>query len=197
MCLLSNIYLLLLAATKLGQGNVFTGVCDSVNRGGVPGQVPPRTRYPPSPQTRYPLTRYSPPPGPGTPPRPGTPPPGTRYSPPDQVPPDQVLPPDQVHPPDQVLPPLGPGTPPPQIQSMSGRYASYWNAFLFQYILGKSPCLFQPTGMRFKCWATIVTTKTPTEMFIYVTVNGTCKIIASSWWNSPCTKKTCVCVNEF
>ena len=190
MCLLSIIYLLLPAATKLAQSNVFTGVCDSVNRGGVPGQVPPRDHVPPSPQTRYPPTRYSPhlgqvPPGTRYPPRPGTPP-RARYSPPQT----RNTPRTRYHPPwDQVHP--------PQIQSMSGRYASYWNAFLFQYILGKSPCLFQPTGMRFKCWATIVTTKTPTEMFIYVTVNGTCKIIASSWWNSPCRKKTCVCVNEF
>ena len=63
------------AATKLGQGNVFTGVCDSVHRGGLPqcmlGYHTPQTRHPP---------------GPGTPPRPGTPrishttpPPKTRH----------------------------------------------------------------------------------------------------------------------
>ena len=120
------------AATKLGQGNVFTGVCDSVHRGVClsacwdttsPDQAPPG---PDTPQTRHQ------PPGPGTPqpdttpldqkpPRPGTPQPGT---PPDQTPP-------------------GPGTPPgpdtPQeadasIRSMSGQYASYWNAFLFEYL---------------------------------------------------------------
>ena len=41
------------AVTKLGQGNVFTGVCDSVNRGGLPQCMlgyhhhpPPRTRPP-------------------------------------------------------------------------------------------------------------------------------------------------------
>ena len=50
------------AATKLGQGNVFTGICDSVNRGGVclsacwdthtplgadpPGSRPPWSRHP-------------------------------------------------------------------------------------------------------------------------------------------------------
>ena len=46
--------LLLPAATKLGQGNVFTGVCDSVNGGDVylrytipPGQTPSLGRHPP------------------------------------------------------------------------------------------------------------------------------------------------------
>ena len=86
--------MLLPPATKLGQGYVFTGFCDSVHRG------------------EY-LTRYTPqdrvhPPGPGTPPGmrhtplgPGTPrPPGTRYTP--QI---RYTPQDQVH-------PLGPGTPP-------------------------------------------------------------------------------------
>ena len=53
------------SATKLGQGYIFTGVCDSVHRGGSasvhagiphtpppgPGRHPPRTRYPPGPGT--------------------------------------------------------------------------------------------------------------------------------------------------
>ena len=65
---------LLPPATKLGQGYVFTGVCDSVHRGGVPAQVPPQDQVPPRP---------------GTPPGPGTPPqtrhtPRTRYTPRDQ-----------------------------------------------------------------------------------------------------------------
>ena len=62
-----ELVLLLPPATKLGQGYVFTGVCDSVHGGGSTW--------------------------PGTPPRPGTPPgPGT--PPQDQVPPrDQVHPP--------------------------------------------------------------------------------------------------------
>ena len=94
-------------ATKLGQGYVFTGVCDSVHRGGVPDQVhppgpgtPPQTRYTPPDQVHppwdHPLVH---PPGPGTPPRdqePGTPP-QTRYT------------------------PLGPGTPPPGAEH-AGRY---------------------------------------------------------------------------
>ena len=83
------------AATKLGQGNVFTGVCDSVNGGGVclsacwdttptaprtrppradttlPGADPPGAdplHGPDTPQTRHPPEQ--------TPPRPDTPPPG-------------------------------------------------------------------------------------------------------------------------
>ena len=89
-------------------------------------QVPPRTRnppdqvHPPGPGTS-PRTRYTPL-GPGTPPR-------TRYTSP---------PGDQVHPQGQVHPP-GPGTPPTQVhpqssacwETTSGRYACYWNAFLF------------------------------------------------------------------
>ena len=49
-----KLYSLLPPATKLAQGYIFTGICDSVHRGGVPGQVHPPTRYTP--------------PGPGTPP---------------------------------------------------------------------------------------------------------------------------------
>ena len=37
---------LLPAATKLGQGNVFTGICDSVHGGGVSASVPPRADTP-------------------------------------------------------------------------------------------------------------------------------------------------------
>ena len=114
--------------------------------------TPPQTRYP---QTRYspPETRYSPlhqvpPPAPGTPPlHQVLPPPETRY------PPDLVLPPGTRYPPDQV-PPLRPGTPPDRyplwdqvpppgtgtppgpgtIRPKSGRYASYWNAYLFKSV---------------------------------------------------------------
>ena len=126
---------LLPPATKLGQGYVFTGVCDSVHRGRVPDQVPPRTRY--TPRTRYPWdqvpprdqvhppTRYTPP-GPGTPPLgPGTPPwtrytPRTRYTPPGPGTPPRTryTPPGTRYTPrrtrytprDQVHPPR-PGTP--------------------------------------------------------------------------------------
>ena len=103
--------ILLPAATKLGQGNIFRSVCQEFcargggylvwSRGVYLADPPPRIRYtaplrpgtPPPPQTRY------------TPPRPGTPP--------------------------------GPG-PPPQIRTTSGRYASYWNAFLFIFVVAQS-----------------------------------------------------------
>ena len=118
--------------------------------GDTPGRYTPRTRYT-TPRTRYtplgpgthtPWTRY-------TPPRPGTPP--------DQVHPPAGTPWDQVHSPSRYpLPPAGtpsprqvpppprtrythpprPSTPPRssacwEIRATSGRYASYWNAFLF------------------------------------------------------------------
>ena len=64
---------LLPAATKLGQGNVFTGVCDSVHSGGGGGvclsawwdTTPPRSRHP---------LGADPPPRPDTPPRAAIPP---------------------------------------------------------------------------------------------------------------------------
>ena len=88
------------AATKLGQGNVFTGVCLSTG-----GSASVHAGMP-------------------DPPGPGTPPPGSR-------------PPPGADPPPRSRPSSGPGTPPPpresdaRIWSMSGQYASYWNAFLF------------------------------------------------------------------
>ena len=120
---------LLPAATKLGLGNVFTGVCDSVHGGGVCLSAcwdarPPQTRHTAPPDQAHH------PPGPGTPP-----PPPTRHNPPPQT--RHTTPPDQAH----HHP--GPGTPPPSpppreadtsIRSMSGRYASYWNAFLFSIV---------------------------------------------------------------
>ena len=108
-------------ATKLGQGYVFTGVCDSVHRGEY------LTRYPPPRPGTPPGTRY--PPGPGTPPRDQVPPqtrytppgtrytPRTRYTPPGQIHPSgpgtppgtRYTPPDQVHPPGTRYTPPGPG----------------------------------------------------------------------------------------
>ena len=60
------------AATKLGQGNVFTCVCDSVNRGGLPQCMlgyPPEQTTPPGPDPTPPH-----PPGADTPPSRHTPP---------------------------------------------------------------------------------------------------------------------------
>ena len=114
-------------ATKLGQGYVFTGVCDSVHGGGVPDQVPPQDQVHPLDQVHPPGPGFTPP-GPGTPPRdqvppgPGTPPWNQVHPPPDQYTPwTRYTPPDQVHPRDQVHPPgtrytPGPGTGTPQDQ---------------------------------------------------------------------------------
>ena len=65
------------AATKLGQGNVFTGVCDSVHRGCLPQCMlgytpPPGSRHPPGvdPMEQTPRSRHPPQ---QTPPRADTP----------------------------------------------------------------------------------------------------------------------------
>ena len=79
-------------------------------------QTPPTRQTPPD---------RADPPGPGRPPR-------TR-----QTPPDQADPPGPGRSPRTRQIPNGPGRPPREadssIRSMSGRYASYWNAFLFIY----------------------------------------------------------------
>ena len=87
-----------------------------------PGTRPPQTRAPP--RTRHPPDQTPPD---QTPPRPDPP----DQTPPEQTPPDQkpqVLdtPPEQT-PPSGTRPPLEADC---SIQSTSGRYASYWNAFL-------------------------------------------------------------------
>ena len=81
-------------------------------------------------------------------PQPGRHPPGPE-TPPDQAytphlhpsgpetPPDQADPPGNRDPPTRQIPPRDQRPPPPRkadasIRSMSGRYASYWNAFLFR-----------------------------------------------------------------
>ena len=115
-------------ATKLGQGNVFTGVCDSVNRGGVPGLVTGGCTW--SGHGRGVCTwsghgrgvctwsghgsgvcTWSGPWGVYL----ADPPPRTRYTLPDQVHPHGTR-----------------YTPPPRIRPTSSQYASYWNAFLLQ-----------------------------------------------------------------
>ena len=90
-------------------------------------QTPPRTkenpprprRTPPGPR-RTPQTRQTPSPGPRRTPRTKENPPQTKENPPGT----------KENPPPQTR-----QTPPPEedcsIRSMSGRYASYWNAFLF------------------------------------------------------------------
>ena len=100
-----------------GQGNVFTGVCLSTG-GRVSASVHAGMPYPPG-------TGQSPP-GPGRPPR-------TRQTPPE----DQADPLGPGRPLWELADiPLDQADPPPQeadssIRSTSGRYASYWNAFLY------------------------------------------------------------------
>ena len=131
--------LLLPSATKLRQGNVFTPVCHSVHRGGsathththtwadTPGKTPPPGQTPFL--GRHPSWADTLPPGRD---------PSGRY----HQPPVQCMlgygqqvgstPPEQTQP-----PPLGrhlPGAVHAGIRSTSGRYASYWNAILFQNI---------------------------------------------------------------
>ena len=102
---------LLPPATKLGQGYVFTGVCDSVHSGrsaSVHAGIPPRSRHPPGADT----------------------PMGADLAPPEQTPHGIRHPPRSRHPPT----PLREQTPPRrgcwEIRSTRGRYASYWNAIL-------------------------------------------------------------------
>ena len=132
-----------------GQGNIFTPVCHSVHRGGgglphcMLGYHPPRSRHPlPPEQTRPDQT----PPGADTPPGSRHPPCSSRFFTSRNEVVAKVIflhlsvilftggrgsaslhagiPP--LSPPDQTPPP-----PEPSIRSTSGRYASYWNAFLF------------------------------------------------------------------
>ena len=102
-----------------GQGNIFTPVCHSVHRGGVClsacwDATPPE-------QTPPPLD-YVP-------------------SPPDYVSPRTTYPP----PPDYVPPwtTYPPRVADSSIRSTSGRYASYWNAFLFSLIFVAAQCILR------------------------------------------------------
>ena len=100
-----------------GQGYVFTCMCDSVHRGimGVSGQgeLPLAGRTPLGKET--PPCRENP--------RWQGDTPQARRHPLARRPPQARRPPRQGDPP-------GRENPPPAIRSMSGRYASYWNAFL-------------------------------------------------------------------
>ena len=112
---ISKLWSFLPAATKLGQGNVFTGVCDSVNRGGLPQCMPPRSSHPPPPPVHAPWSRHPPcmpprsrhlpgsrhppeqrPSGADTPPAadtpPGADPPGSRHPPEADTPPGKQTP---------------------------------------------------------------------------------------------------------
>ena len=101
-----------------GQGNIFTPVCHSVHRGGLPQcmlgyppwsrHCPPRSRHQNPPQSRH-----------------QTPPGADTRSPPEQTPPWSNHPPEHL--PWEQTPPLEADS---GIRSTSGRYASYLNAFL-------------------------------------------------------------------
>ena len=130
------------AATKLGQGNIFTSVCLSTvgGEGCLPQCMlgyPPRSR-PPGADPPWEQTPPEQTPPDQAPPREQTPP--TRHTPPGSDPPQArhtPSPPNQP-PPGADPPPPGPGTPPPReadcsIRLTSGQYASYWNAFLLHY----------------------------------------------------------------
>ena len=117
-----------------GQANIFTPVCHSVHRGGsasvhagIPPPPPPGPGRPPLDQADTPH-----PPGPGRPPWTRQTPPWTR----------QTRPPQTRHPPWTRHPPPPDQAPPPEadssIRSTSGRYASYWNAFLFLFFSNSS-----------------------------------------------------------
>ena len=130
-----------------GQGYVFTRVRDSVHRGlsvSVHARIPPATRSR-HPKSRHPLGADTPradtPLGADNPlsrqpphqipttSRSDTPleqtPSGSRH-PPEQTPPQEQTPPWSRHPPGADTPQKADSS----IRSMSGRYASYWNAFL-------------------------------------------------------------------
>ena len=115
---------------------MFLHVCVILFTGGVSGQTspepgrPPQQGEPPRPG-RPPWDQADTPPDQADPPGLGRPPPGPGKPPP---PPTRQTPPR-----DQADPLQTRQTPPPprreedcSIRSMSGRYASYWNAFLFQ-----------------------------------------------------------------
>ena len=121
---------------KLGQGNIFTSICLSTGGRGVclsacwDAHHPPGadTHTPPQEQTHPPLGADTHPPGADPPSRH---PPGAD-TPREQTPPRSRHPPDQ--PPQNQTPPQT--RHPPRkadcsIRLTSGRYASYWNAFLF------------------------------------------------------------------
>ena len=111
-----------------GQGNIFTPVCHSVHRrgGGLPQCMlgyPPAKDTPPAKETSLP----------GRPPCQGDP--SSRPTPKEEIEgimsrptPKGEIEGDQIQPPHPREADSG-------IQSMSGRYASYWNAFLFALFL--------------------------------------------------------------
>ena len=118
---------------SLGQGNIFIGVCQKFcSRGGclpqcMLGYTPPGSRHPPEqtcpPFEQTPPQEQTPLPSGADTPQEQTPPPGSRH-PPEQTPPGADIPPPRADTPLQRRACL-------EIRSMRGRYASNWNAILF------------------------------------------------------------------
>ena len=112
----------------MGQGNIFTSMCQEFCAQGGSALVhagihPPRTDTP---------AEADPPKKQTTPPK--------QTLPPEQTPPRSRLSPSRSRQPPPPKKQTSPRGRPPQeagssIRSMSGRYASYWNAFLFLYRL--------------------------------------------------------------
>ena len=134
---------------------MFLHVSVILSTGGVlqAGRSPPTragwVNPPPSQAGRTPRARQTPP-GPGRPPRArqtpparlGEPPPGQADTPPGPGRPPRArqTQPPPTHPttPSRENPPLPPGEADIRIRSTSGRYASYWNAFLFCIFFAKN-----------------------------------------------------------
>ena len=115
---------------SLGQGNIFAPVCHSVHGGSTLAGTSSPSRYTPH-WPVHPLGRYTP----WQEHPPGKVPPG-RYTP-RRYTPLGSTPPGRYHPLRQVHSPVHAG-----IRSTSGRYASYWNAFLFLIVFEASYLLF-------------------------------------------------------
>ena len=130
---------------------MFLQVCVCPRGGGCLPQCMLGCHTPPGPG-RPPWDQADPPPDQADPPGTRQTPPRTRQTPPDQA----DTPQDQADtPPGPGRHPPGPGRHPPSpreadssIRSTSGRYASYWNAFLFL-------CEF-PNGRKFNACQLIV-----------------------------------------
>ena len=120
-----SIFASLITGRNVAAKVMFLHVSVILFTGGVSGQAPPAGR-PPKDQAGPPPRTMQ------THPRQGEPPPDQA----DTPPPRQGEPPRPGRPPRQGEPPHRTRQTPPReedcsIRSMSGRYASYWNAFLF------------------------------------------------------------------
>ena len=129
------------AATKLGQGNVFTDICDSVHRGGLPQCM--LGYHPPDQNPR------------DQPPRPGTP--REQTPPQEQTPRDQApgTPPDQAPLGADSRPPLGAdnlplGADPPRKQTLAyGQWAAGTHP------TGMDSCLESKIRIKFWIWLSL------------------------------------------